>query len=393
MPCYAPPMRSSHSTALTYGLIFAATGVSLPFAGLWMESRGLTGAEIAVILAAPMLARVVTGPLIAVWADGFQLRRSALAWLAAVAAVSYGACAIVEGFLPWLALWLVASTAAASLIPLTDALALRLARRDGFAFSLPRGVGSLTFIGANVAMGAILRTAEPDAILLWVVVATGLIAVAALLGPRETVADPDTPPAGSRFEGLGRLVGDRTFMTAILAVSLTQAAHAFYYGFSAIAWREQGISTRDVGLLWGFSVVVELVLMWGLEPWRRRVGIGPMTMLVLGGAASLVRWTAMAFAPPLWLLWPLQGLHALSFAAVFLAALQIIEKLAPPGQATAAQMLYSSLSAGLLIGLATVVSGPLYDAYGVGGYLAMTALAGAGLMLGLTIRNRIPDVA
>ena len=130
-----------------------------------------------------------------------------------------------------------------------------------------------------------------------------------------------------------------------------------------------------------------------MEPWRRRVGIGPMTMLVLGGAASLVRWTAMAFAPPLWLLWPLQGLHALSFAAVFLAALQIIEKLAPPGQATAAQMLYSSLSAGLLIGLATVVSGPLYDAYGVGGYLAMTALAGAGLMLGLTIRNRIPDVA
>ena len=51
------------------------------------------------------------------------------------------------------------------------------------------------------------------------------------------------------------------------------------------------------------------------------------------------------------------------------------------------------LVAGLLIGLATVVSGPLYDAYGVGGYLAMTALAGAGLMLGLTIRNRIPDVA
>jgi PPP family 3-phenylpropionic acid transporter len=382
-------MRSSHSAALTYGLIFAATGVSLPFAGLWLESQGLTGAEIAVILAAPMLARIVTGPLLAVWADGFQLRRSGLAWLSVVAAVSYGACALVEGFLPWLVLWFVASTAAASLIPLMDALALRLARRDGFAFSFPRGVGSLTFIAANVAMGAILRTAEPDAILLWVVIATGLVAVAALAGPRETVAEDAEATSGSRFEGLGRLVGDRTFMGAILAVSLIQAAHAFYYGFSAIAWREQGISTRDVGMLWGFSVVVELGLMWGLEPWRRRVGVGPMTMLALGGAASLVRWTAMAFAPPLWLLWPLQGLHALSFAAVFLAALQIIEKLAPAGQATAAQMLYSSLSAGLLIGLATVVSGPLYDAYGVAGYLAMTGLAAAGLILALTIRKSV----
>ena len=382
-------MRSSHSTALTYGLIFAATGVSLPFAGLWLEGQGLTGAEIAVILAAPMLARIVTGPLLAVWADGFQLRRSALAWLAVVAAVSYGACALVEGFLPWLVLWFVASTAAASLIPLMDALALRLARRDGFAFSLPRGVGSLTFIAANVAMGAILRTAAPAVILLWVVIATGLVAVAALAGPRETVAEEVEAPRGSRFEGLGRLVGDRTFMCAILAVSMIQAAHAFYYGFSAIAWREQGISTRDVGLLWGFSVVVELGLMWGLEPWRRRAGVGPMTMLAIGGAASLVRWTAMAFAPPLWLLWPLQGLHALSFAAVFLAALQIIERLAPPGQSTAAQMLYSSLSAGLLIGLATVVSGPLYDAYGVTGYLAMTGLAAAGLILALAIREKI----
>lgn len=391
MACYARLMRSSHSTALTYGLIFAATGVSLPFAGLWLESRGLTGAEIAVILAAPMLARIVTGPLIAIWADGFQLRRSALAGLAVVAAASYGVCALVQGFLPWLVLWFIASTAAASLIPLTDALALRLARRDGFAFSLPRGVGSLTFIAANVAMGGILRTAEPDAILLWVVVATGLVAVAVLSSPREMVADPQDPPAGSRFAGLGRLVGDRTFMAAILAVSLIQAAHAFYYGFSAIAWREQGISTRDVGLLWGFSVVVELGLMWGLEPWRRRAGVGPMTMLALGGAASLVRWTAMAFSPPLWLLWPLQGLHALSFAAVFLAALQIIEKLAPAGQATAAQMLYSSLSAGLLIGLATVVSGPLYDAYGVGGYFAMTGLALAGLLVAIAIREKIAD--
>lgn len=382
-------MRSARSVALTYGLIFAATGVSLPYAGLWLESRGLTGAEIAVILAAPMLARIVTGPLLAVWADGFKLRRSALAWLAAVAAVAYGACAVVEGFLAWLVLWFVASTAAASLIPLTDALALRLARRDGFTFSLPRGVGSATFIAANVAMGVILRTADTDAILLWVVAATALVAAAVLLGPREAVADPADAPGASRFEGLGRLVGDRTFMVAILAVSLIQAGHAFYYGFSAIAWREQGISTRDVGLLWGFSVVVELVLMWGLEPWRRRAGVGALTMLMLGGAASLVRWTAMAFSPPLWLLWPLQGLHALTFAAVFLAALQIIEKLASPSQATAAQMLYSSLSAGLLIGLATVVSGPLYDAHGVLGYLAMSGLGLLGTAFALTIRRQL----
>ena len=126
-------MKSSMSSALIYGLIFAATGVSLPYAGLWFESRGLSGSEIAVILAVPMLARAVTGPMVAIWADGFRLRRTALAWLSLVAALAYGACIYVEGFGLWLVLWFVASTAASSLIPLSDAFTLKLARREGFA--------------------------------------------------------------------------------------------------------------------------------------------------------------------------------------------------------------------------------------------------------------------
>ena len=184
-------------------------------------------------------------------------------------------------------------------------------------------------------------------------------------------------------------MSDPVFMMAVTAVSLIQASHAFYYGFSAIAWREQGISTGDVGLLWAFSVVVEVALMWLIEPWRRRLGIGPMPMLLLGGGAAVLRWAALAFAPPLALLWPLQALHALSFAAVFLAAMQMIEALAPPGQETAAQMIYSSLSAGLFIGLATVISGPLYDDHGVRGYLAMGVLAGTGLVLSYRLRRRL----
>ena len=46
-------MRSLPATALVYGLIFAGVGVSLPFAGLWFEAQGLSGVEIAMILATP----------------------------------------------------------------------------------------------------------------------------------------------------------------------------------------------------------------------------------------------------------------------------------------------------------------------------------------------------
>ena len=109
-------------------------------------------------------------------------------------------------------------------------------------------------------------------------------------------------------------------------------------------------------------------------------------MLAIASAAAVVRWTLMAAAPPLWLLWPLQALHALSFAANYLAGVELIERLAPRDSQTAAQTLNSMLSAGVLIGLATLVSGPLYDGFGAGGYLAMAAMAAAGLAAILMLR-------
>ena len=383
-------MRSLPATALVYGLIFAGVGVSLPFAGLWFEAQGLSGVEIAMILATPMLARVVTGPFLAIWADGLKLRRTALFFLGLAAAAAYAGALLVEGVALWLPLWFVASTASAAMIPLSDALTLRLARRDGFVFAWPRGVGSFAFIVANVAMGLLLTGAPVDAILVWVAVAAVLSGLAAFLAlPREPVLETGVTSSRDRLAGLGRLVADPAFMTAVAAVGFIHASHAFYYGFSAIIWTDQGVSERDVGLLWGVSVAAEVVLLWLVEPWRRRSPVGPSALLIMGAVAAAVRWAFLAMAPPLWALWPLQALHALSFAAVFIGGLEAVERLSPSENATAAQMVSSSLSAGLLMGMATLLAGPLFDAYGTLGYAAMGALALLGLICAVGVRRAV----
>ena len=383
-------MRSLPATALVYGLIFAGVGVSLPFAGLWFEAQGLSGVEIAMILATPMLARVVTGPFLAIWADGLKLRRTALFFLGLAAAAAYAGALLVEGVALWLPLWFVASTASAAMIPLSDALTIRLARRDGFVFAWPRGVGSFAFIVANVAMGLLLTGAPVDAILVWVAVAAVLSGLAAFLAlPREPVLETGVTSSRDRLAGLGRLVADPAFMTAVAAVGFIHASHAFYYGFSAIIWTDQGVSERDVGLLWGVSVAAELVLLWLVEPWRRRSPVGPSALLIMGAVAAAVRWAFLAMAPPLWALWPLQALHALSFAAVFIGGLEAVERLSPSENATAAQMVSSSLSAGLLMGMATLLAGPLFDAYGTLGYAAMGALALLGLICAVGVRRAV----
>jgi len=296
----------------------------------------------------------------------------------------------VQGIIPWAVFWLIGATAAAALIPLSDVLTLKVAGREGFAFSLPRGCGSAAFVVANVAMGWLLTRMSADVVIVWAVAASLLIALAAWrILPDERVGQ-DGPLSGfERFRGLGRLAADPVFMTAIFAVGAVQAAHAFYYGFSAILWRAQGVAESMTGLLWAFSVLVEIGFMWVVEPWRRRRGIGPWFILALGAGAAVLRWSVMAFAPPLWLLWPLQTLHALTFAATYLAGVQIVERLCPPDSHTAAQTLSSALSAGVLIGLATLASGPLYDAFGSRAYLSMAGLALVGGVTGLLLARRL----
>jgi PPP family 3-phenylpropionic acid transporter len=365
---------------LYYVALYLGTGVSLPFIATFFRWRGLSGAEIGLILALPMLIRPFTGPALAVWADGFALRRTPMALLGIGAAGCYALMAFAPGFPGLLLAWLCGATLLATLSPLIDVVTLRRARIDGFNYGLPRGSGSSAFILANLVMGAVLARTSPFAIVVWITVATlfGAWVAANIVPPERVHEDGARPDRSQRWKGLGALLRNRMFVLAVITAGLIQGAHAFYYGFSALLWRQQGIGAPTIGLLWGFGVAVEVGFMWFLEPWRRRVG--PERLLVLGALAAMARWTAFAFSPPLWLLFPLQGLHAFSFAASFMASLRLIERLTPASSASVAQAINSALSMGFMLGVATLASGPLFDAFGPRGYLAMSAMGALGLI-------------
>jgi PPP family 3-phenylpropionic acid transporter len=365
---------------LFYGAIFIGTGVSSPYLPVWFAHHGLSGSRIGLILSLPMLARAFSAPLLAVWADSFKLRRTALMILAAAVTGLYALMALPWGFAWWMVVWFAASSMFTTLSPLADVIALRRARVDGFNFGWPRGIGSAAFIVGNVGMGAILTRGSPELVLVWMVAASALAALGArvLLPPDPVHEEGEAGALADRMAGISGLLRDPVFMTAVISAGLIQSAHAFYYGFSTLAWKRQGIAEDMTGALWATGVATEIAFMWFLEPWRRR--IGPRNLLMLGGAAAVVRWTALAFSPPLWALFPLQTLHAMSYAATFLASLLLVERLSTPRNASAAQAINSALSGGVLSGVATIFSGWLFDHTGAHGYLLMAAMSLAGIL-------------
>jgi PPP family 3-phenylpropionic acid transporter len=364
---------------LFYCALFIGSGASAPYIGVWFQSRGLSGAAIGLILAAPALGRALTGPAVALWADGFARRRTPLALLGVGVAAAYAGLALSHGFWAWLGLWFVAQSLFSNLSPLTDVITLRRARTEGFAYGWPRGMGSAAYVVANFGMGFVIGRTSPEALMIWIIAAVLVAAAAArwLLPPDRVHEAGEVLARSERLKGFGALMLDPAIMLTVVSVGLIQASFGFYNGFSVLAWKAQGLSAGLSGVLWGVGVIAEIGFLWFMEPWRRQVG--PERLVILGGTGAVVRWTCLALSPPLPVLFLLQTLHALSFTATFIGSLQLIERLAPARSASAAQTLNSVLSGGLLIGLSTMASGKLFDSVGAKGYLAMSLIALAGL--------------
>jgi len=110
-------------------------------------------------------------------------------------------------------------------------------------------------------------------------------------------------------------------------------------------------------------------------------------LMGIGAGAATIRWIAMAFDPPGFILPVLQAMHGLSFGATHLGTIGYLGSAAPKNLgATAQGYLYVVMSAVLAIMLG--VSGFLYGAFGEMGYLAMALAAAAGGACVLVARPR-----
>ncbi|MGE3143758.1 MAG: MFS transporter [Hyphomonadaceae bacterium] len=367
--------------ALVLSCMFAAWGVAQPFLPRWLEvTQGLSGLEIGIVLSSAQLARIAIGPPIAAWADGFSDRRTPLRIIAVGALIAWAAFFYVRGFWMLAAIAFVAQALAQALSPLIEGAALRASASDRLPFGAVRAAGSFAYVVSAIAGGALitavgLTIATP----IWVVAALGLMTgIICFWLPHDPAPRVH---AGFRKRLRAGLAFARTPKIAFLlfGCACIQGAHGFYYGFSALVWRNQGLSAATVGQLWGFAVSLEILLLIAL-PRIERV-LKPERLILIGAGAGVLRWSLLALAPVGWALWPIQALHGLTFSPAHVGALRVITRECPEEVALFVQSLYAALQAGLFAGLAFIASGWLYDHVGAQGYWLMSALSAAGLLL------------
>jgi PPP family 3-phenylpropionic acid transporter len=373
-PNLGPNFRPDFATrvALLYAAIFVLGGIQLPFFPLWLNAKGLDERMIGVVLAAPMAVRIVAIPLAARIADRYDALPAVLGATAIATVAGYVGLGLTDGAAGIAIVYALASLVYTPVLPLTESYALRGLAARGRSYGPVRLWGSVTFIVGTFAAG-IAADLIPPRHLIWLVVAASvLIAVAAMA--LEPVR-PITIPAPASGDGQRRILRDPAFLLIVAAASLVQASHAVYYGFSVLAWTQDGFDGTIIAALWALGVIAEIVLFAGSG--RLPLIFTPSVMLTIGAAGAVLRWIAMAMDPPAILLPVLQLLHALSFGATHLGALSFVARHAAPGQGARAQG-YLAVAQGAVMAAATGVSGWLYGQFGTGAYAAMALAAVAG---------------
>ncbi len=279
--------------ALFFTAIFLVAGTKLPYLPVWLDFRGLSGAEIAIITAAPLFLRIVATPAIAMLADRWGNHRGMVVLLAWCSLACLLTLSMMTGFWPILAVTLVLAIVTTSIMPLTETIAMTGVRQAGADYGRMRLWGSLSFIAASFLSG-VLVTRHGAGIVAGVLIAGGLATVvAAHLLPRPVaLSDGRT---GVAIGDIVAMLRNPRFVGFLAAVGLIQSAHAVFYTFGVLHWRAQGLSESWAGVLWAIGVIAEIGLFAFSGAVMRRMGA--LGLILAGGLASVVRWVAMGFDP------------------------------------------------------------------------------------------------
>jgi PPP family 3-phenylpropionic acid transporter len=356
--------------ALFYASFMLATGAQVPFLPLWLESRGLEPRQIGVVLAAPIVVRMLVSPLVSRLSDTYGDAGRVLAMLSFGSALGFAIVFFANGFLAILAALALSAVVSTPIGAIVDAYAVRgLGRKPG-GYGGVRLWGSVAFMIANICAGLLLSVIAVD-YLVWVLAAafalTGLFAINLL----RLTANP--PPRPNTQDTRVHFWRSPNFLVVAVAASMIQASHSIYYSFSAVAWTAHGFSGPTVGMLWALGVGAEIIF-FALSG---RLALQPVALILLGAAGACLRWIAMGLNPPDFLLPVLQCLHALSFGATHLGSVQFAASYGRTRQSATAQADFGSVLA-LGGAVATALSGLLYGAVGAHAYFVMAATAAVG---------------
>jgi MFS transporter, PPP family, 3-phenylpropionic acid transporter len=350
-----PELRAS----VFHFTVFLSTGVSSVYLAIWLSEKGIPPDEIGIINAVPVLILLGLNLFIGRLADKASDWRTVIIIMAVLAGALPIGLFFVNEFWGILLVWSFCAMSAGSIPPVIDAATVRLTQRNGSDFGAVRAWGTVGYTVATAATGVVIAMAGPSAFVPLFFVLALLRTLAALQLPRFRVP-PQQATLAAVKPGAAKLreVLRPWFVLPLVAFALVNATHSILSGFAALVWHSNGVPDAAIGPLIAISAAAEALLMF---VWKRFGGrISARHMILLAAAVTVFRWTVMAFNPPVYVLFALQTLHAITYGVGYFGMVHFIanwtsEEIAAEAQSFA-YVLQQAMSVVALLGFGWLVA-------------------------------------
>lgn len=384
-------MPSANAVAMRVSLVYFAyfffLGINTVYAPSWLSARGF-GLYVGAMLSASLIAKTIGQPVLSYLAEHWG-RRAMLILASLVAVLSTLVLVFTHNYFSVLMLLIIAGFFIGPILPLSDVVALT---NEDINYGRVRLWGSIGFFVANIGGGTVKDIFGVTSVI-WIEVIglLVLLLVTFSLPHRSHASDESHTPAARAIANkmLGKFLLSPVTWLFILSIATLNASHAFYYAFSTLYWQSaQHFTGLQVGLLWATGVVAEVALLayFGDHLPMRRA----KQLMIFAGFGGVIRWSITALAPGFALLFPLQLLHALTYAAMHLGAMLVLRRAVPAQIASTVMGIYAAMVNGVIIGIVTGQLDPVYKMLGAHGYFIMAGLSALG-GLGIIIFTRLWD--
>ena len=363
-----------------YAALFASIGSIGPFFAVWLDSQGIDAKTIGIIVAAPSIGMLFTTVRLGRWADQLDSRRTAI--IVGNALVLLAQLVFFWPQSPWviLVIWMFCGIIMYAKVPITDAAALSLTERRGTDFARVRVFGSIGFVVALTLSGLVYdrvgMMAFVPILLLGNILRLWLSIELPIVGRRDSsnltkVTGDDASVPSSDFYQLG-------IVLTIVASGVIHSSHAVFNTFGILLWTQHGFSETMASLLVGIGVVAEILLMWRFKSMTKR--LSARSCLIIAAVCGMVRWSLLALAPPLWLMFVVQMLYAVIFGLTFLATASFIARRVGEDNAARGQALSATVMTALMA-MMVYLSGYYFDLLQLQLYWIMAAMCALSMVL------------
>ncbi len=349
-----------------YFLTFFGLGVYAPYLSIFLQSKGLGGAEVGTLWSLLPLGAVVAPPLSGIVADKFRNRRILVVGLTFMSGCFFAGLLIAEEFMAFAAVLFFFSAFRASTLPLVESTTLEHLAKAGqkgvAAYGEIRLWGGIGFIVASLLIGYLVDLFSIQAIVY-------VFLIGALFRMLLAVGLP--PEGGSARQRLGpdiaALLGRTDFVAFLLAGFLLRMSHGPMWTFLPVHMQELGLSSWVIG--WSFSIGVAAEVLFFVFSRRllTRWSIRFLLMAAAGGAA--LRWWLYALAQEPWAFLIISLLHALTFAAFHLASVSFVDRNTPLTLKSSGQAFFSASTYGAGGIAGALLSGAFVEPLGIQGLL------------------------